>query len=204
MAYTLEQWKEAKILYEAGGKTLREIESITGISNGQISKRAKKELWEKGSKKKQIKSDIIELDKKESEIRKQKEAVLKEVALNFDDIEITMLQDLIESETKCKSLVLSTSSLALIRTNQMLTKGTKQVPMKVKEYHEGRPVGESYEFIDTQLEPKDLKEITESIDKASITLGVNQRHANSQVAIQNNNQNNQLIEDEIIITRKGH
>ena len=39
---------------------------------------------------------------------------------------------------------------------------------------------------------QDMKHIVDSIDKASITLGVNQRHANSQVNISNTNavQNN--------------
>lgn len=47
---------------------------------------------------------------------------------------------------------------------------------------------------------KDLKDLVDAVDKASITLGVSQRHANSQVNIQNTNatQNNiqPLTEDE--------
>ena len=37
------------------------------------------------------------------------------------------------------------------------------------------------------LDSKSAKEYIEAIDKASITLGVNQRHSNSQVNIQNTN-----------------
>ena len=47
-------------------------------------------------------------------------------------------------------------------------------------------------LIDMTEDAQDMKHIVDSIDKASITLGVNQRHANSQVNISNTNavQNN--------------
>ena len=47
-------------------------------------------------------------------------------------------------------------------------------------------------LIDMNEVAQDMKHIVDSIDKASITLGVNQRHANSQVNISNTNavQNN--------------
>ena len=44
-------------------------------------------------------------------------------------------------------------------------------------------------LIDDVDEAQDMKHIVDAIDKASITLGVNQRHSNSQVQI--NNSNNQ-------------
>lgn len=42
-------------------------------------------------------------------------------------------------------------------------------------------------LIDMTEDAQDMKHIVDSIDKASITLGVNQRHANSQVNISNTN-----------------
>ena len=54
-------------------------------------------------------------------------------------------------------------------------------------------------LIDMTEDAQDMKHIVDSIDKASITLGVNQRHANSQVNISNTNatqvNNNKSIDD---------
>jgi len=51
-------------------------------------------------------------------------------------------------------------------------------------------------MIDGVDAPQDIKHLVDAIDKASITLGVSQRHANSQVNIQNTNaQQNNTIED---------
>ena len=46
------------------------------------------------------------------------------------------------------------------------------------------------EMMETVVEtPADLKALSDTVDKTSITLGVNQRHAQSQVNIQNNQNN---------------
>ena len=54
-------------------------------------------------------------------------------------------------------------------------------------------------LIDMTEDAQDMKHIVDSIDKASITLGVNQRHANSQVNISNTNatqvNNNKSMDD---------
>ena len=49
---------------------------------------------------------------------------------------------------------------------------------------------------DEVFEAKDIKDLVDANDKLSITLGVNQRHSNSQVNIQNTNaqQNNITVE----------
>lgn len=197
MAIAKEIWEKIRVQFESG-MSLKDIELDSGINKGTISKKAKKENWEK-NKIQPLKADIVDFEEKKATLDNQKGNLIERVA-KLSDFEITVLNEIIEDETRISSLITSTSSLALIRTNQMLTKGTKQVPMKVKEYHEGRAVGESYEFIDTQLEPKDLKEITESIDKASITLGVNQRHANTQINNTNAQQNN-TVEDKAEISK---
>jgi len=51
-------------------------------------------------------------------------------------------------------------------------------------------------LIDMTEDAQDMKHIVDSIDKASITLGINQRHANSQVTVNNSNaiQNNLSVE----------
>lgn len=56
------------------------------------------------------------------------------------------------------------------------------------------------EFAYRELNTTDLKNLADTVDKASITLGVNQRHANSQVTVNNTNaqQNNNGIDSNAI------
>ena len=50
------------------------------------------------------------------------------------------------------------------------------------------------QFEPRELNTADYKNIADTIDKASVTLGVNQRHANSQVNIQSTNVQQNVIE----------
>jgi len=43
--------------------------------------------------------------------------------------------------------------------------------------------------VDLELNPQELKFIADSLDRLSLTLGVNQRHANTNIAVQQNNEN---------------
>ena len=58
------------------------------------------------------------------------------------------------------------------------------------------------EILEATEAAQDLKHLVDAVDKASLTLGVNQRHANSQVNIQNSNaqQNNIKSIDEFYET----
>ena len=61
-------------------------------------------------------------------------------------------------------------------------------------------------LIDDTDEAQDMKHIVDAIDKASITLGVNQRHSNSQVNISNTNAtqtNIELNKDIVLRTLKS-
>jgi hypothetical protein len=51
--------------------------------------------------------------------------------------------------------------------------------------------GSSATVVEYDLQAKDYKELQDAVDKASLTLGVNARHAQNQVNIQNNNKNEQ-------------
>lgn len=189
MAYSPEQWERAKILFELE-TPLSEIEEKTGISKSQISKKSNKEKWGKETKRKQIKSDIVGFEKKKETLEKEKETLINDVA-SLSKFEITILSDVIENELGKKSLLFSTSMLALARCNQQLTKGKKQSIVKVKTYSsEGRPDGETVEVVDIDLSPTDIKESAETVDKISLTLGINQRHANIKIDNTNATQNN--------------
>jgi len=77
----------------------------------------------------------------------------------------------------------------LDKVSTMLDSGKKQVVMKVKEYSKDNGSSESLDVVDIDLDTSDLKNMQETVDKASVTNNTNQRHANSQIQI--NNQNNQ-------------
>ncbi len=188
MAIKKEIWDKAKVLFELG-KSLNEIESATGINRTSVGKKAKKEGWEK-AKNLQLKHDIAEFEKEKSTLDDKKSTLVEKVA-KLSDFEITILDDVVTSEFKMKSLLFSTQTLAVVRSNQALTKGTKQVMLKVAQYAEGQKVSEDYEPFNQDLEPHDIKTIVDGVDKASITLGVNQRHQPKQdISLVNAQQNN--------------
>lgn len=94
-----------------------------------------------------------------------------------------------------EGLVSNASQLALIRSMEQLSKGKKQVAVKVTDYSNGKPSGQSVEFVEMELESQDIKNHIEAIDKASLTLKVNKRHSQSSVEVNNQNvQENKKIE----------
>lgn len=189
MAYSKEQWARAKFLYELGS-SLREIEADCGVSKAQIGKRANKENWKKETEKQALKSDIVEFEKKNETLRAEKETLLRRVS-SLDQFEITIMDELVTKELELKSLVFSAQTLAVVRANQALTKGTKTALMKVGQYDsKGNRIGETYEPFETELDTSDIRNTVEAIDKASLTLGINQRHAKTEVNLTNAQQTN--------------
>lgn len=67
MAYSQEQWERAKAYYEAGNHTLQKIEDEVGINKGHLSRTAKKQQWQQGSKADYIEARIIIAEKKATE-----------------------------------------------------------------------------------------------------------------------------------------
>ncbi len=200
MAYTKQQWNEAKFLWELD-KPLSFIVEKTGISKAQISKKSTKEQWKKETEGNALNTEIRELDKQKETI-KQKEIELVNRVSKLEDYQITILDNLIQDETGIKSLLFSTANLSLIRKNQLLTKNSKQVVEFETIYSdEGKPMSKTPVVIDIELSPTDLKTIDEGIDKNAVSLEIAPRHSNSQVNIQNTNatQNNIEINKEIVL-----
>lgn len=198
MAYTKQQWNEAKFLWELD-KPLSFIVEKTGISKAQISKKSTKEHWKKETEGNALNTEIRELDKQKETI-KQKETELVNRVSKLEDYQITILDNLIQNETGNKSLLFSTANLSLIRKNQMLTKNTKTVIEYETTYSEdGKPLMKRPIEFQVELSPTDLKALDEGIDKNAITLEVAPRHANSQVNISNTNatqiNNNKSLDD---------
>ncbi len=69
-----------------------------------------------------------------------------------------------------------------------LAKGGKAQKVVTEGLGEG---GTTATVVEYDLQAKDYKDIQDAVDKASLTLGVNARHSQSQVNIQNNNKNEQ-------------
>ena len=177
MAISQEKWDKAKEYFEAG-LSLSEIVLRTEISKAQISKKSKIEKWEKGNEKKQLIAQAIEVATKKE--------TLNETALQVHN-------ELVDEQLRRRNLVFNASEKLLVKATEMIKKG--QTVDKIN-------VGVGIQQIEPrELDSSDLKNLADTIDKASITLGVNQRHSNSQVNIQNTNatQNNIEINKEIVL-----
>ena len=189
MAYPKEEWQKAKVLRESG-KSLSEVELLTGINKSSIQRKEKKENWQL-NKTQQLKSDIIEVEKENAKIL-QRKTQLREKIATLEDYEIKYLDELIQDEAKIRSLLFSTTALNVIRINEDLQQNMK---------YEKVSCGDGVQKLEpVKLGASDYKNAQEALDKASITLGINQRHSNNQINVntQNNIQNNNIplsIED---------
>ena len=154
MAIRQSLWDEAKALFELE-KPLSYIEKQTGISKGAISKKSKKETWDRSKGKRLVLEDVrVQLEKGNKSER--------------------------ELELHTREVNKLTEDAKMLRT---LTKNNMVgVGVKLKHHDE--------------LSMLDHKNAQDLIDKASITLGVNARHAQAA----NIQQNNQAV-TEIAITR---
>jgi len=189
MAYSQAQWNRAKFLFELG-YSLRDIEEDCSISMGQIGKRSRKEEWKKDTEKQAIKSEIVEFDKKKDTLQRENDTLVSKVA-TLSDFEITILSEKIVEETGIKSLITNTQALAVIRANEQLTRNTKTVMLKERQYSsEGVPIGEEYTPYQVPLDSTDIKNNVDSVDKASITLKVSDRHAPKTEIVNTNAQQN--------------
>ena len=116
---------------------------------------------------------------------------------HLTDEEMTAIMTAAQNEVFNSGIVTNVQQLALIRNNQLLSKNKKTVMLKVAQYNaDGQRSGEDYEPYEVELSPTDIKEIIEGTDKASITLGVSQRHA-PRTEINNNNAQQNIITVEI-------
>lgn len=209
MAYSQEQWERARALF-CLGYSLGDIERDTGISKAQISKKSNKEQWEKETDKVRIKSDIVEFDKKKETLDKEKETITKRLA-KLSDFEITVLQEKMEEEgaSLARSLVFNNAMLALVRSNEELTRGVKTVMLKTNKFFGEGQREEVYEPYEIPISGSDIKDHVELTDKASLTLGINQRHAksgdvnvNATAGAVASNTNVEMTKDEMIAEAK--
>ena len=113
----------------------------------------------------------------------------KKETLNETALEVH--NEIVSEQLRRQNLVFNASEKLLVKATQMIDKN--QTVDKIN-------VGTGIQQIEPrELDSSDLKNLADTIDKASITLGVNQRHSNSQVNISNTNatqvNNNKSIDD---------
>lgn len=169
MAYSKELWEKARGYYEAG-LSLSKINDKTGIDRSAISKKAKIQQWQQGKN-----ADYIEA----KEIIAVKKSTENQQSLMCAD-------EIADDNIRRKNLV---NGL----TEKILNNIDKSVSQKIIVKNEDGTEKEE----DMLLDSKSAKEYIEAIDKASLTLGVNQRHSSQQINVQTNTQvNNNNIEVE--------
>ncbi|MFW2306474.1 hypothetical protein [Aliarcobacter butzleri] len=168
MAYSQEQWLKAKEYFEAG-LSLSDIVLRTEISKAQISKKSKSENWQKGNEKKHLITQAIEVATKKE--------TLNETALIVHN-------EIVNEQLRRQNLIFNV-------TEKIVKNIDKAVSQKRDIFdEEGKVIRQE----DLLLDSKSAKEYIDAIDKASLTLGVNQRHSSSQINVntQNNIQNNNI------------
>ena len=97
---------------------------------------------------------------------------------------VKAFDDKVNDQLRLKQIVFNASEKLLVKATQMIDKN--QTVDKIN-------IGAGIQQIEPrELDSSDLKNLADTIDKASITLGVNQRHSNSQINVntQNNLENN--------------
>lgn len=98
----------------------------------------------------------------------------------------------VNDQLRRANLVFNATEKILQLSSSMAEKNSKQVVMKVKEYSKENGSSESLDKIDVELDSSDLKNLADTVDKASLTLGVNQRHSSQQINV--NTQNNNTLQ----------
>jgi len=180
VAYSDEQWQRARGYYEAG-LSLSKIKDKTGIARNTISKRAKKEQWEHGAN-----SDYVEAREIISE---KKGTILEQKGTLF----LNALDEVADDNIRRKNLVFGALEKAAQRTSQMLDDNVT---------YEKLNVGNGMQNLEPrELNMQDLELASKTLTNVGKSLGVIETKPD--VAIQNNQITNH-IEDEIIITKKGH
>ena len=178
MAYSRETIESARAQFELG-KSLREIAFDLEIPFTTVQLWSKRNDWEK-KKTEQLKCDIIDFEKKCVQLEDEKCTLLNTIS-GLEQADIALLDREIFNETKRKSVLFNIVSLSMVRKQQILMKNTKSTIVKTKVYdNDGRIIGEDATVVEVPLTPSDLKDIDDGVDKNSLTLKINERHAKTE------------------------
>ncbi len=175
-----EQWERLKADYVTGAYTLEMLAKKYGVSRQAINNRAKKEQWKKI--KIEETAELVELEKVDKTLQRK----VDEVA-NFTKTNPKNLKEAIGEIADYQEYIHSLQLMAAEKLKETLIDG------KVEEI--ATISGEMGEIrvVERKLNPRELKNLVEAIDKAGQTLGVVPRFGQ-----QVNIQNNQMIENKTI------
>lgn len=174
-------WDEIREAYECG-KTVDELVKKYKVTKKTLQNKISMQLWEVSGS---IKSDIAAVTESLGKISGTISRNPSKAHIIAEDVlrDINQLAEQIDAE----KMINGATMINLTRTIEYLQSNTKLEKISVGQgIQQFEPVG---------LASSDFKECQDTIDKASVTLGINQRHANSQVTVnnQNNHQNNTNI-----------
>lgn len=179
-------WEEIKKSYFIG-RSVDYIVDKYGITKKTLQNKISEELWEVSGS---IKSDILGLKQSIGKITddiSHNQHLAHIISEDVKDL-INELSDLVDA----KKIIYSATQLNLVRTMEYLSKNQKLEKINVGDGVQNfEPVG---------LGADDFKYCQDTIDKASITLGINPRHANTNIKVDNNNtqENNMPMQINII------
>ena len=166
--------------WKTGQYTLREIANLYKVDHKTIHRIVEDVPKEN--------ADIIEAQT-QLEILKKSTKTPQEIAEINKSVESRLKA--INDADSLKLKIYETQISAVDLIAKLLNKQKKQVPIKVKQYDsDGRVNGETVEIVELELESSDLKNFVDSVDKASQTIKVNERHANTTINNTNAQQNN--------------
>lgn len=121
-------------------------------------------------------SHIVEAQLLIESVKKSEKSPIEIQAIN-QAVQYRLKEQYADDNKRVKIYDLTDKVLDLL--DKKMDKGTKQVVMKVKEFSKDGGSSESLEVIDIELDTSDLKNIQDTIDKASVTNNTNDRHAKS-------------------------
>ena len=129
-------------------------------------------------------SHIVEAQLLIESVKKSEKSPIEIQAIN-QAVQYRLKEQYADDNKRVKIYDLTDKVLNLL--DRKMDKGTKQIVMKVKEFSKDGGSSESLEVIDVELDTSDLKNIQDTIDKASVTNNTNDRHAkNGDVNVQTN------------------
>lgn len=144
-------------------------------------------------KEKPINAHIVEAQLLIEETKKSEKSPNEIQAIN-QAVEYRLKEKYADDKKRVK--IYDLTDTVLDKVEEILKKGKKQIVMKVKEYNPDGENRESLDVVNVELDTSDLKNLQDTIDKASITNNVNQRHSNQNINVQTNTaiQNNEVTQ----------
>lgn len=155
MAYSPELWLKARGYYEAG-LSLAEIKEKTGIDRSVISKRAKMQQWQQGSRKGYVEA--------------KEEIATVNATVNATPgghIIMNALNEIADDNIRRKNLVFGTLERSVKKMDELLQEGI---------IYDKVGIGDGIQrFEPRRMNPKEAKELIEGVAKAGESLGVVER-----------------------------